>query len=554
MPGDKLGCTPFQERFTEAEKDILQGHFSNTDRPIFAITTPRQVDRGALMSRYSRTDKTMRRIFLDEFAANPSRGEDFYKRVLLDYGDDSVAELGLAQVAIENVSNIVAKVIEDRRIGLSYLEKSSRYVQFDKKVGGQYRYLREPKIMASRYADSFIEACDHSFDIYSSSITPLQAFLKEKYPIQNLTFADSATGAESKFVSIRNEQDVAAAERIYSSTIRAKALDLLRGLLPAATLTNVGISGNGRAFEYLLSLLYASSLSECRSTAEGLQAELAAIIPSFIRRANDEYGQSLQHYLNSTHEAMQEYANLHLGSVPTEVEPSNVRLVSAEPSDNDLAEVNVAAAGLYEHASGQALYKILDYVKTLPADQRKDILRAYTEHRRNRRHRPGRAFEMVNYTFELFSNFGMFRDLHRHRILTIERQLLSTRHGFDLPLEVAEAGLDREYRECMEMTKNVYESMADSHSEEAQYVVNFAYRYPYFIKLNLREACHMIELRTSPQGHQDYREVCQKMYESIRNVHPRLAEGIKYADIRPQELERFGSEKRAEKKRRTLGE
>src|ERR687888_2172444 len=168
--------TIFHDNFSDEERSILNSHFSNVDKQVFAIITPRQVDRGALMSRYSRTDKTMRRVFLDEFAKNPNRGEEFYKRVLLEYGDDSVAELGEAQVAVEGISNIAAKKIEDRRIGLSYLEKSSRYVAFDQKVGGYYRYVREEGVMASPYADRYVEACDHSFDTYSRSIQPLQSF------------------------------------------------------------------------------------------------------------------------------------------------------------------------------------------------------------------------------------------------------------------------------------------------------------------------------------------------------------------------------------------
>src|SRR6188472_783784 len=182
---------PFYDNFSDEEKSILNSHFSNTDRAVFAIITPRQVDRGALMSRYSRTDKTMRRIFLEEFANNPNRGDEFYKRVLLEYGDDSVAELGEAQVAIEYVSNIAAKYIEDQRIGLSYLEKSSRYVSFDKKNNGQYKYLKERNIMNSRSADAYIEACDYAFDLYSNNIEAMQRFIIEREPIDNLKFYDS---------------------------------------------------------------------------------------------------------------------------------------------------------------------------------------------------------------------------------------------------------------------------------------------------------------------------------------------------------------------------
>ncbi len=540
----------FLDRFTEEEKAVLKDHFSNADRAVFAITTPRQVDRGALMSRYSRTDKTMRRVFLDEFAKNPNRGEEFYKRVLLEYGDDSVAELGEAQVAVEGISNIAAKKIEDRRIGLSFLEKSSRYVAFDQKVDGHYRYVREAGIMQSSHADRYIEACDLSFDTYSKGIQPLQSFLKEREPIERFKFLDSGLQKDVPFGQLKEEIDIRAAERVYNVTIRAKAFDLLRGLLPASTMTNVGITGNGRAFEYLLTLMFGSRLGEIRSIADQLFCELNAVIPSFIRRANDRYGHALQEYVAKTAGAINRLAESHLSGVPIEKEPERVRLVDFE--DNFQAEVKVASAILYEHAYGQSLNTIRNYVKSMTGEERHKIIRTYTEFRANRRHRPGRAFEMVDYTFELFTNFGIFRDLHRHRVLTLERQLLSTRHGYDLPQELVDAGLDKDFKDCMYTTKQAYEAIARRMPEEAQYVVNFAYRYPYFVKMNLREACHLIELRTAPQGHPDYRIACQKMYGEIRRVHPVLAEGIRFADMNTYELERLDAEKKTEKKRQQI--
>jgi thymidylate synthase ThyX len=537
----------FLDRFTEEEKSILRAHFSNVDGQIFAITTPKQVDRGALMSRYSRTDKTMRRVFLDEFANNPGRGEEFYRRVLLDYGDDSVAELGEAQVAVERISNVAAKKIEDRRVGLSYLEKSSRYVAFNQKVGGYYRYVREDNIMSSPHADRYIETCDYSFDTYSQSIQPLQSLLKEREPIERFSFFDSVSQKEVPFGNLIADKDIEAAARVYNMTIKAKALDLLRGLLPASTMTNMGITGNGRAFEYLLTLMYGSKLKETRYIADQLFSELNAVIPSFIRRANDRYGQTLQEYMAKTERAVAGFAESCLSEISPEESPQLIRLIDCK--DNFQAEVNVTSAILYEQAQGQSLYKIMNYVKSMSTEERNKVIRAYTEFRTNRRHRPGRAFEMVDYTFELFTNFGIFRDLHRHRILTIERQLLSTRHGYDLPQELVDLGLDKDYKDCMYLSKQVYEEIAKTMPEEAQYVVNFAYRYPYFVKMNLREACHMIELRTTPQGHQDYRITCQKMYSEIKRVHPRLAQGIMFVDMNRYQLERFDAEKKIEKKR-----
>ena len=243
-------------KFSDKEKEILSEHFSNVDRSVFAIITPKQVDRGALMSRYSRTDKSMRQVFLDEFLKNKNRGEEFYNRILLEYGDDSVAELGEAQIAIEGLSNIAVKKIEDRRIGLSYLEKSSRYVTWNKKVNGKYKFYREQSIMQSRFSDMYLEACELDFEIYSKNIESMITYVREKYPIEKYTFKDSIDGKEKQFSKLKNENDIRSANIIYKGSTKAKALDILRGLLPASAITNVGITGNGRAFEYLLTILF----------------------------------------------------------------------------------------------------------------------------------------------------------------------------------------------------------------------------------------------------------------------------------------------------------
>jgi len=540
----------FGDDFSREERLALNSHFSNTDRRVFAIMTPRQVDRGALMSRYSRTDKTMRRIFLDEFIKNPNRGQEFYERVLLEYGDDSVAELGEAQVALEWVSNIAAKKIEDHRIGLSYLEKSSRYVTFDRKINGHYKYCREDNIMQSPFADQYIQACDHAFDIYSKNIQPMQKFISETEPIDRFLFFDFISKQETAYSNLKSQKDIESAQRVYNSTIKSKTLDTLRSLLPASTLTNLGITGNGRAFEYLLSTMFASNLKEIKMLASQLHSELNLVIPAFIRRANDKYGQALQTYLTDTRSALSELAHYYIKNIKADKNPHSVKLLSYE--DNCEAEINVASAILYEQASGQSLEKITQYIRSIPAEDRHKIIQTYTKLRANRRHRPGRAFEMVEYTFEMFTNFGMFRDLHRHRILTMERQLLSTRHGYDIPAEIINLGIAKDFKDCMYKCNEIYEMISKKYPTEAQYVVNFAYKYPYFIKLNLREACHMIELRTVPQGHPDYRKVCQRMYTQIRRVHPILAKGIKFVDLRKYELERFYAEKNVEKKRRRL--
>jgi hypothetical protein len=188
----------------------------------------------------------------------------------------------------------------------------------------------------------------------------------------------------------------------------------------------------------------------------------------------------------------------------------------------------------------------------MSAKSKSGIIASFAKLRQNRRQRPPRAFEMTQYTFDVVGNFGMFRDLHRHRVLTLERQLLTADHGYLVPKEIVDLGIEKEFKGCMDTSKNVFDSMRAKFPQQAQYVVNFAYNYPFFMNLNLREACHLIELRTIPQGHIDYRQVAQKMFLSIKKAHPNLSEIIKFADMKSYELERFESEKRiAEKRSRT---
>ena len=534
--------------FSIKEKKILSEHFSNTEGNVFAIITPRQVDRGALMSRYSRTDKSMRRIFLEEFLQNKTRGEEFYNRVLLEYGDDSVAELGEAQIAIEGLSNIAVKKIEDRRIGLSYLEKSSRYVAWNKKENGKYRFYRDPKIIKSRFADMYEESCNFSFDVYSKNIEPMINYVREKYPIEKYSFKDSKDGKEKLFSKLKNESDMKSANMIYRGSTKAKALDILRGLLPASTLTNVGITGNGRAFEYLLTILGSSELKEEQDLASKIKKELDTTIKSFVRRADDKYGNAFQKYLRDVKNKSKIITAKEIKSNPKK--GVITKLVYYESEKNSIDTIITSI--MYEQSPSTSYQDILQQIKKMPKDKKIKIINEFAKIRTNRRHRPSRAFENIYYTFDLRNNFGMFRDFHRHRALTLERQLLTTDHGYNMPNEIKILGIEKDFKDCMNKTKETFDKIRTKLPEQGQYVVNFGYNYPYFMKMNLREACHLIELRTVPQGHVDYRRVAQQMFKQINRVHPNLSKIMKYVDMKEYDLERFESEKRTEEKRKKL--
>lgn len=534
--------------FSTSEKKILADHFSNTEGNVFAIITPRQVDRGALMSRYSRTDKSMRRIFLDEFLKNKNRGEEFYNRVLLEYGDDSVAELGEAQIAIEGLTNIAVKKIEDRRIGLSYLEKSSRYVAWNKKEKEKYRFYRDPEITKSKFADMYEETCNFSFDVYSKNIEPMINYIREKYPIEKYSFKDSADGKEKLFSKLKNESDIKSANIIYRGSTKAKALDILRGLLPASTLTNVGITGNGRAFEYLLTVLGSSELKEEQDLASKIKKELDTTIKSFVRRADDKYGKAFQKYLKDIKNKSKAITKTEIKSNPTL--GAITKLVDYESEKNAIDKIITSI--IYEQSSSTSYQNISQQVKKISKQNKIKIIEEFTKLRKNRRHRPSRAFETVYYTFDLCNNFGMFRDFHRHRTLTLERQLLTTDHGYSIPNEIKILGIEKDFKDCMKKTKETFDKIRIKYPEQGQYVVNFAYNYPYFMKFNLREACHLIELRTVPQGHIDYRRVAQQMFHEINKVHPSLSKIMKFVDLKEYDLERFESEKRTEEKRKQM--
>ena len=527
--------------FSVKEEKILKKHFSNVDKKVFCLDTPEQADRGALMSRYSRTTHSMRRVFLNEFINTKKRGEVFYKKVLGQYGDDSIAELGFAHIAIEGISNIAVKTIEDRRVGLSYLEKSSRYVPWNKKINSKFAFYRDPRILKSRYADDYLDACNDSFETYSRLIDPITHYIREVYPIERQYFANNSK--KQVLFGKLDSEGADAAQRAYLRTIKAKMYDTLRVLLPASTLTNVGVAGNGRAFEYLLTILFSSRLEEEREIAVEIKRELNKSIGAFIQRSDDSFGRDLQKY----------HKNIKIISKKSNPKSDKQmgQMIKLVKYVNESIAMNDLITGImYQGANGTSYDSILKHVKKLSLVTKKKIINQHIALRKNRRYRPPRAFELVEYTFDIQSDYGVFRDLHRHRALTLQRQNLTCDHDYFTPQEVIGAGLKSEFVECMNNTRHVYNKMKKSMPIQAQYVVNFAYNYHYMIKMNLREACHMIELRSTPQGHPEYRRVAQQMFRQIISKHPILGKIIKFVNLEDVDLERLESEKRFEQKRK----
>ena len=529
------------EIFTDEEQAALAPYFTNTDRPICALTNLPETVKGALFARYSRSAKSVRRLFLDEFlkdlggsppraaAAGTERADRLYARVLSEYGDDSVAQLGGAHVACEGVSNILTKVLEWGRL-MAYLEQSTRYVPYTDKPNGRWKYHTPAEIDRSPLGDRFTRTMDLAFETYARWIPAMEAHFRAKYP-------KSADDSDA----------------VYRSVIRAKALDTLRGLLPAATTSNVGLFGTGQAFEALLLRMFAHPLQEARDAAQQILTELRQVMPAFLARVDqpDRGGRWIA-YLSDTRREFERVSRAFVGAPVAAPETDGRDEVVLTDFDPD-GEMKVVAAALYS-VSALPDDRLLARARKMSADDRAALLRAYVGNRTNRRHKPGRAFERTSYRFDVLADYGAFRDLQRHRLLTLEWQPLSPAHGCVEPAAIEEAGALADWRAVMDQSASLYEDIiAEGLDQAAPYAVVMAYRVRFYMEMNAREAMHVIELRTSPQGHPSYRRVCQLMHRAIAEVagHRAIADAMRFVDHSVVELERLQSERASEKKRQS---
>lgn len=536
-----------QSEFKASELAKLKPYFSNLDRPVFVLRNLPEVIKGALFSRYSRTDKSLRRVLLDEFINNQESGlagaatadesddqslaiqkaEEFYSRVLVGYGDDSVEELGGAHLAIEGVSRPVVKLIQDARIGISPLEKSSRYVYFDQKINGHYLYYRDPELLQSKHGKLYTEAMDQLFQTYAELIKPVKEYYQKEFPQQT------------------DETD-----RAYQSTIRAKVCDTLRGLLPLGVLSNTGLYGNGRSFRYLITKLLASPWPEARELAETMHQELSTVIPSFVKRANDpKYGQPTIHYLETLRQTLNtKTVELTAPLVGETFDDTQVKLTHYEPKD-----LERSLAHLLFSQSDLSLSQAQELVNQLDAAGIADLIQTTVEPRQNRFHKPGRWLENNQITFELVTDYATFYDLHRHRTMTQERQPLTPYFGLTVPAEIDKLKLGKQYRQAITQAVAAYESIQPDFPVQAQYLLPQAHRLRWYITLNLREMIHIAELRTTPQGHPGYRLIVQQMYNELIQGDPRLQPLFKFINLETAiGLERREAEKRLDQKMQQL--
>lgn len=524
------------ERFSAEERVRLEPYVTNLDRPVFVLRNLPEVVKGALFARYSRSTKSLRRLLLDEFltgAGGPAAGaagagelrsEQLYERVFVEYGDDSVAQLGGVHLACEGASNILTKVLEWGRLA-AYLEQSTRYVPYHHPVEGQFKYHVPEEVLHHPLRRDYEDACNLAFETYARWLPLMVEHFEERHP-----------------------PDGGGPDRPYRRSIRAKALDALRGLLPAATRSNVGIFATGQAYENMLIRMRARPESEVRVYADLILEELRKVVPAFMTRVDrDDRGVAWSAYLAACVRDTAATAAGLVGSKPAADAGAEVRLTDFDPE----GEVKVVAAALYA-ASRSSDRELLDRARAMTPEERARVLSAYAGLRRDRRHKPGRAFERTSYRFDILGDYGAFRDLQRHRLLTIDWQPLGPHHGYDLPPALREAHAEEDFARVMERSRETYEALvAEGFTTVAPYVVSMAHRIRYVIQMNAREAMHLIELRSSPQGHASYRRIAQQMHRQIgeRAGHRGIAEAMRFVSFESVDLERLAGERAAERRR-----
>ncbi len=504
---------------TNAGKQLLQSAITNTTGDVYAFTgeTLTPVTAAAAMARLSRRGDDMRVTILDEFTQDMGKDSKLLHRVITAYGDDSVQQLVGQHIVVENASNLLTKKLEWGRLA-SYLEQSTRYIFFDEKdKNGKYKYFT-PRQFDPDTVKLYEEKIDRIFDLYSEMVHKLTDYVRANSSVPE------------------GERDVA-----WKGATRAQACDAIRSVLPVATKATVGIFASGQALESLIMHLQSEELLEMRDTGDKVLTEARKVIPAFLERADKpDRGGALIAYRANTRSSVQKLAESYL-SKQHDVETESVQLTDYWPKN----ELDLVADILYEHGNA-SLESIRKEVYDWPYERREEVLKTYMGERLNRRHRPGRALEKAHYSWDLVCDYGIFRDLQRHRIVDdLEWQLLTPRYGYEVPALVDEANLTELFEECFDISLGLYSDLqAAGYHLEAQYATLLGHKMRWKVTYNAREAFHFHELRTSPQGHPGYRKLVQEMHEKLAEVHPLLAESMKFVNQgEDEELTRLAAER-----------
>jgi dTMP kinase len=506
-------------QITDAGREVLKDAVTSLDGNVYAFTDKLSpVTIAAAMARLSRRGDDMRITLLDEFAGKAGKDEKLLQRVITAYGDDSVQQLSGLHFVIENASNLLTKKLEWGRLA-SYLEQSTRYIYFDQKdASGKYRYYT-PEHFEPELKQQYEAAMNSIFDTYSSMVRKLTEHIRSTSTIPE------------------KERDIA-----WQGATRAQACDAIRSVLPVATKSTVGIYASGQALESLIMHLQSDTLPEAQIVGDDLLKQARKVVPMFLERADKpERGGAMVAYRANTTKRVADLAQKYLPDNHAAGNQEAVTLVDYWPKN----ELSLLPTMLYEHSS-LPLQGIESEIINWPYQQKLEVMQAYIGERLNRRQRPGRAIENAHYSWDLVCDYGVFRDLQRHRMVDdLAWQQLTPRYGYEVPKLVEEVGLSDQFEACFDVSLKLYSLLQQAgYGLEAQYATLLGHRMRWKVTYNAREAFHLHELRTTPQGHPGYRKLVLQMHEKLAEVHPIMAEAMKFVNRdEDPELTRLAAER-----------
>ena len=518
---------------TEAGHDALRRMVTDSHGQVYAFTNGiPAVIVAAAMARLSRRAGDLRATILDEFIVSEgSAAEHLIERVVAEYGDDSVQQLVGIHMVVEGASNLLTKLLEHGRLA-AYLEQSTRYIIFyQQDKDGKFLYYTPE--LPETVRPTYIRYMDWIFERYSLTVKELIEYLRKKYP--------SPTDPKERTA--------------WLNATKAQACDAVRPVLPVATKSTVGIFASGQSIESLIMHLASEPLEEARRVGEDILREARKVIPSFLKRADDPTrGRMISSYRFETRSGVRALARKHLDFSRAGSSTGKIRLVNFWPAD----ELNLVPEMLYESAGGLSLEEIQRQVADWPIEKKEEVFRAYMGERKNRRHRPGRALEFAHFEWEIDGrDYGTYRDLQRHRMVDgWEQQRLDISGGYEIPDLIVEADLSVKYKECFDLSRDLFEFMRENgHELEAQYATLLGHRMRYRFMMNAREMFHFLELRTGPAGHPGYRKIGNEIFDIYKRVHPRSADSMIFVNQGDNpDLTRLAAERATQAKLSRLGE
>lgn len=516
---DKFGL----DVLTAAGKRSIRDYVTDVDGDVYALNNMSEEMASTAMARLSRSAEDVRVILAREFIGQEDRVAEVGNRIVNEFGDDSVKDLGGGlKVIVVNASNLLTKHLERGRLA-GYIEQSTRYIYFDRRgPDGKFRY-HTPATLDSKTAKQFENFAVDVFETYSRIVHATTEHIRNTH---------------------KRPSDIP--EAGWNNVTRAQACDAARLLLPVATRSIVGITGSAHSYEGMIITMQGSDNAEARHVGAQILVELRKLIPVLLAKAdNPDRGGATSAYKATTRKAT--LALTPQEKLQPQKMPTKARLIDYYPKK----ELELVAHMLYQ-GSNLSLSQLSSMLKNWSETQLINAFKTYVGERYNRRHRPDRAIEVAQYIWDIVCDYGIFRDLQRHRLVdALEWQNLHPFFGYEIPALLKEAGFNGEAERLFDESQRTYEMLIKrGYLDEAQYATLLGHKMRWKVAFNAREAFHLLELRTQPSGHPGYIKLCQQMYETIRTVHPRLAKAMIFINTKGEtdELTRLGETRALQRK------